>query len=904
VFTVTVSNGQASSQATSTWQVEDYPPVAVTAASLNVPVGSFAFLDGTNSYDPDGQPISFAWTLVSAPSGSAVTSASINNSQTPKPFFTPDVAGAYKLQLVVTDASASSQPAPITVTAGANGSLPPNANAGQSQNVGVPQQVTMNGSGSDPNTPALSLTYQWTFAAVPSGSSLLNTSISASNAVNAKFTPDIAGDYALNLVVSNTNGSSQPSPVNIYAFSGNIPPNANAGASQFTTPTSTVTLSSAGSGDPNNGPLPLAYTWWLNSVPASSAASVVHPATTTPQFVADTSGYFIARLEATDGLASGFANTTVISANLCDADANGVINQLDIQLIQAAIGQTALSGDPRDFDKTGTITQADVTGCQNLIPPVVSNLIISPLSGNVDVVQGSASVQRSIAVSSSGDPITFTVTSNQSWLTATPASGSTASVSSVVARLNPAGLAPGAYHAVLTFTPGTGAAQAVSFTLNVTAPVPQPSWTATPSFLRFSVTGCAATAPAQTFIVTATQTLPAWSASSAAPWLTVSPSQGTAGSASVTLTASVNASGMAPGTYASSVTISAAGVSPLVVPVNLTVGSANALTVSPASLSFTALTGTAAAAQNLSVSACAGSVPFTVQTDQPWLSVGATSGNAPAQISVTANASMEAAGSYTGHVTVVAPATTNSPLTIPVTFVVTQSVSSTVVISGVVNSASFLPGPLAGGTLFTIFGQNLANTVTTTQALPLPPQLNGTAITIGSATASLLYVSPTQINAEIPYGLPIGPAQLVLTGGGAQLASASIQITDVSPGLFTLGTSGRAAVENQDYSLNTQQQPAAVGSVLQAFFTGQGAINPPLATGAAAPLMPLSYTAANSSATIGGQPAQVLYSGMVPTLSGLAQMDIVVPALPAGDYPLILMVGGQVTNSGTVSIGP
>ena len=60
VFSVNVSNGQAAAQATVTLQAADLPPVAITNASLNVQTGNFAFLDGANSYDPDGQPITFA----------------------------------------------------------------------------------------------------------------------------------------------------------------------------------------------------------------------------------------------------------------------------------------------------------------------------------------------------------------------------------------------------------------------------------------------------------------------------------------------------------------------------------------------------------------------------------------------------------------------------------------------------------------------------------------------------------------------------------------------------------------------------------------------------------------------------------------------------------------------------
>ena len=296
--------------------------MAITANNFNTAVGTFAFLDGKNSYDPDGQPIAFAWSLVSAPQSSTVTSASIYNSQTTHAFFTPDVAGAYQFQLVVTDAGASSPPALITVTA-YSGTIPPNADAGPGQNTALHTSVTVNGSkSSDPNTSPQPLNYQWTFA-VPNGSS---ATLSNATSASAQFTPDLPGDYNVNLVVSNANGTS-PRRTTVYAFRGDVPPNANAGANQFVTPSSTVDLNSQTSVDPDSGPLNLAFLWWLDSLPDGSTAAIQQPPTATPTFVADKSGYYIGRVEANDGLLAGFANTLVTSARHCDADANGVINQ-------------------------------------------------------------------------------------------------------------------------------------------------------------------------------------------------------------------------------------------------------------------------------------------------------------------------------------------------------------------------------------------------------------------------------------------------------------------------------------------------------------------------------------------------------------------------------------------------
>src|ERR1700728_1402938 len=118
-----------------------------------------------------------------------------------------------------------------------NTAAPPNANAGPDQNSGRGRTVRVNGSASfDPNPTPLALNYRWTFASLPSGSGLTNAAIANATSAAAQFTPDIAGDYALSLVVSKANGSSAPALSTVHAFSGDIPPNADAGANQFVRP--------------------------------------------------------------------------------------------------------------------------------------------------------------------------------------------------------------------------------------------------------------------------------------------------------------------------------------------------------------------------------------------------------------------------------------------------------------------------------------------------------------------------------------------------------------------------------------------------------------------------------------------------------------------------------------------
>jgi len=265
--------------------------------------------------------------------------------------------------------------------------------------------------------------------------------------------------------------------------------------------------------------------------------------------------------------------------------------------------------------------------------------------------------------------------------------------------------------------------------------------------------------------------------------------------------------------------------------------------------------------------------------------VVAANGGSSAQVSVNrAAADLLPDGNYNGKVrimlsdgdTLVARATLTIQRVVPV-----------ITAGGIVNAASFAAGPLAPGSLFTIAGSRLAGT---TASGAFVQALGGASVSIGGIRAPLSYASPTQINGQIPYGLAPGNAALALHVDGVGDTTATVSITDVSPALFQISP-GRAVAQNQDYSINSPGTPARPGSYITVYLTGQGALDHPVPTGAAAPLEPLSRVLGVPGATIGGAPAQVVFCGLTPGFVGLAQANILVPPLPPGDYPLVLTIG-------------
>ncbi|MDQ6701323.1 MAG: hypothetical protein M3Z36_14175, partial [Acidobacteriota bacterium] len=487
-FQLTVTNSASlSSSASVTITAQDFPPVAKAGRGQNIKTGNYALLNGRDSYDPDGMPIAFAWTLVSAPAGSA---AILYNAQTPRPYLKADVDGAYKLQLIVRDAAASSTPDFVTVTS-YTGTVAPNANAGPDQNVKVKTTVTLNGLGSfDGNAPPLPLTYNWAFGQVPAGSALLNANIGSATTSSPQFTPDVPGDYVLSLQVSNGTLSSVATTT-IHAFSGNVPPNASAGADQYVSLGGTATLDGSKSVDPDNSPQPLTYAWMPDSFAPGSAASIGSSAAATAQITPDKPGFYVVRLETSDGLDSGFADTLVQASVACDVDAIGVINALDISLITSALGMTALPNDPRAPTGGATIGSADVAACQAKIVSGLPALSSAPNQLTFTTpLNGPAPAAMNLTVKSSGALIAFTVSADQPWIVVNTASGDTGANNVIGIGVNPAGLTAPSYtgNVILTSSGASNSPLSIPVTLTIT-PLTGVTITTNPAGLAFTING-------------------------------------------------------------------------------------------------------------------------------------------------------------------------------------------------------------------------------------------------------------------------------------------------------------------------------------------------------------------------------------------------------------------------------
>ena len=231
--------------------------------------------------------------------------------------------------------------------------------------------------------------------------------------------------------------------------------------------------------------------------------------------------------------------------------------------------------------------------------------------------------------------------------------------------------------------------------------------------------------------------------------------------------------------------------------------------------------------------------------------------------------------------------------------VLTPVVASTA--NGVVNAASYLPR-VSPGSLASVFGLNLVSTEATADA-PLPRSLAGVSISVNGRAAPILAVTPTQINFQMPWETELGTATVALTVNGVSAGSLTVPVLAAAPGLFA-DASGRAVVQNPGDTLNSATNAAKAGDTIVAYLTGCGAVDASIADGAATGFGPLARAMSESSATIGGLPAKVEFTGLTPGFVGLVQMNIVVPGgLPAGNYQLVVNIHGENSNSGIISLG-
>jgi len=539
--------------------------------------------------------------------------------------------------------------------------------------------------------------------------------------------------------------------------------------------------------------------------------------------------------------------------------------------------------------------------------------------------------------------VTASTASGGNWLSATPASGaSTAGAAGplVQVSVNPAGLAAADYYGQIAI--GAEAApntpQSVTVVLNVRAAGSAGGTSVQPSGLLFTATAGAPVAPAsQSFTLTTFSTSAlsySTTATAAQIWFTV---QSASGSVSAGKPATVNIlpniAGLLPGVYNGNITFafsdnSAQQVQLLLVvsPVTTTAGktgNAAGNTCTPATLlplftslgsGFSLTTGWPSPVEVRVVDDCAnpltgGSVIAAFSNGDPALNLtslgdGRWTGtwqaqSATANASITANAQsadrqLKGSSSVSGGL----QQNANPPPSIAA--------------GGVLNAASYsLKASQAPGSLISIFGSQLSQGAVQAPALPLPTTLGQTTITIAGRKLPLLYAGANQVNAMIPYDLPINAThQAVVQRGTTISVPEPIGVLSSQSGVFTKNLTGTGAgivvkvATDGTQSIVTTDNPAHAYDALVIYCAGLGDVNPRQLAGSETPFSPLSNTLDAVKVTIGGVDAPVFFGGLTPGFTGLYQVNAYVPTgvAPGDDVPLLITQAGRTSPPVSISV--
>jgi uncharacterized protein (TIGR03437 family) len=231
-------------------------------------------------------------------------------------------------------------------------------------------------------------------------------------------------------------------------------------------------------------------------------------------------------------------------------------------------------------------------------------------------------------------------------------------------------------------------------------------------------------------------------------------------------------------------------------------------------------------------------------------------------------------------------------------------------------SAANTPGnALAQQSIATLYGANLAPfTSLADSAPPLPISLAGVTLKLSGQVLPLFFVSPTQINFQLPFFGLAGPATFPLTITNGQLISTiNVTLTLYSPSLFTTnsqGTGQASALINGTSTIVAPtgmfpgSRPAAKNEFIQLYCTGLGDVRNRPNLGDPSPNNPLASTLAQPTVMIGDAQANVTFSGLSPGFVGLYQVNLQIPPnAPSGDaVPVVLTISGVTSNTATIAI--
>jgi uncharacterized protein (TIGR03437 family) len=234
--------------------------------------------------------------------------------------------------------------------------------------------------------------------------------------------------------------------------------------------------------------------------------------------------------------------------------------------------------------------------------------------------------------------------------------------------------------------------------------------------------------------------------------------------------------------------------------------------------------------------------------------------------------------------------------------------------AGVVSASAFNPrAGVASGTWLEIFGSNLATATrgwgaTDFNGSNAPTALNGVSVSIDGKPAYVDFISPGQVNVQVPDDPATGPVQLVVTNAAGPSNPITVQKTAIAPAVlapssFNVGgkqyvaalfTDNVTFVGPANLISGVKFRPAKAGDIIIIYGIGFGPVSPANAAGVVTSQSNSLQTKPNFR--FGQTAATLLYYGLAPNFVGLYQFNIQVPSVTSGDQPLNVDVDGVSTN--------
>jgi uncharacterized protein (TIGR03437 family) len=226
------------------------------------------------------------------------------------------------------------------------------------------------------------------------------------------------------------------------------------------------------------------------------------------------------------------------------------------------------------------------------------------------------------------------------------------------------------------------------------------------------------------------------------------------------------------------------------------------------------------------------------------------------------------------------------------------------VVEAVVNAGSYTPA-LGPGSLVSIFGRDLAVDERTPSTAPAALELIGTSVTVNDERIPLLFVSPDQINAQLPFDLAGSATLRVNTRTSSSEVAINVQsnapaILETPIGFRRFSSVWRA----ETGMLVTPSTPAVAGEFVTVYLVGLGSVPGRFSAGQIAPQGELLPAAGRIEAEIGSRRVTPSFAGLVPGYVGLYQVNVRIPADAQGPNSLRIFANGFASQPATLFVAP